>query len=361
MAPPHPPGQPGNLDPGGLDELSVDQPTRTVVGVGRGGFDRHDRSHGSDYARSPIRNPATRRPVMAKPNLTMFGRTAGSPDNAQGTYFFLINDSGTYFLRRLPPAAAGEAAFTQQNLIERAAQAKIKVLEHRLDTPNGNRDFPAYTNSNRFLSNLSGTTLLFPVVDLSRQYVNGMMYILTEPDGTRPTIVDDRNFYRLAGVKKWVKNGFLNKDIKLPLGVIGPLRTQIEADLLLQNLFLTADAMGLGAWIHGSIGPQVALGDPKYTAIFGPMLGFDIATPRWRLIDLLRWHVPLPKYANLRTNPIGLRHKGEHLIKAMSPPIMIPWPRRSIPSSPRSSVPPVSTRITCCSRRFTEKTMASGI
>jgi hypothetical protein len=40
--------------------------------------------------------------IMAKPNLTMDGRTAGSPDNAQGTYFFMLNDSGTYFIRKLP-------------------------------------------------------------------------------------------------------------------------------------------------------------------------------------------------------------------------------------------------------------------
>jgi len=268
----------------------------------------------------PFQDPATKRPIMAKPSLTMSGRTAGSPDNAQGTHFFLINDSGTYFLRSLPPATPEANAFTPEALVVRAGEAKVKVLDWRLDTPPGNRAFPAYTDSNRFLSNLPGTTILFPVVDLSRQYINGLMYVLTEPDGTRPTIVDDRNFYQLAGVGRWVKNGFLNKDSKLPLGVLGSLRTQIEADLLLQNLFLTADAMGLGAWIHGSIGPPVALGDPKYKAIFGTMLGFDIVTPRWRAMDLLRWQVPLPQYANLRTNPIGLRHKGEHLIKGMSPP-----------------------------------------
>ena len=74
--------------------------------------------------------------------------------------------------------------------------------------------------------------MLFPVVDLSHQYINGMMYLLTQPAGARPNIVDDRNFYRPAGVKKWVKNGFLNKDIKLPLGAIWSMRTQIEADLL---------------------------------------------------------------------------------------------------------------------------------
>ena len=106
-------------------------------------------------------------------------------------------------------------------LLARAAQAKVQLLDRRIDVPDGNRDFPAYLDSNRFLSNLPGTTILFPVVDLSRQYINALMYLLTQPEGARPTIVDDRNFYRLAGVKKWVKNGFLNKDIKLPLGTWG--------------------------------------------------------------------------------------------------------------------------------------------
>ena len=58
--------------------------------------------------------------------------------------------------------------------------------------------------------------------------------------------VDDRNFYLPAGVGKWIRNGFLNKKLKVPLGILGPMRTQIEADLLLQNLMLLIQAMGLG-------------------------------------------------------------------------------------------------------------------
>src|SRR5215470_3764998 len=268
----------------------------------------------------PFVDSATHRPIMAKPNLNMGGRVAGSPDNAQGTHFFLINDSGTYFLRTLAPPPPDQNQFTPERLVARAAEAKVKILDQRLDVPAGKRTFPAYTDSNRFLSNLPGTTILLPVVDLSRQYINGMMYILTEPDGARPAIVDDRNFYQPAGVKRWVKSGFLNKKIKLPLGTIWAMRTQIEADLLLQNLMLTADAMGLGAWIHASIAPPVLLGDPKFRAQYGAMLGFDWSTPKWKLADILRWQVPLPKYANLRATTVGLRHQGEHLIKAMCPP-----------------------------------------
>jgi hypothetical protein len=267
----------------------------------------------------PFTDPATGERIMAKPNLHMQGRTAGSPDNAQGTYFFLINDTGTYFLRRLEPCDGGADPFDPDVLVERARAAKVKVLDQRLDTAADMRDFPAYLDSNRFLSNVPGSTVLFPVVDLSRQYINGMMYLLTQPEHARPAIVDDRNFYLPAGVRSWIKKGFLNKDIKVPLGVLGPLRTQVEADLLLQNIFLMAEAMGLGAWIHGALTPAIAMGDPKFSKTYGPMLGFDFVTPKWKLMDFLRWQT-LPTHADLRAHPIGLRHKGEHLIKGMCPP-----------------------------------------
>jgi hypothetical protein len=83
---------------------------------------------------------------------------------------------------------------------------------------------------------------------------------------------------------------------------------------------LGADAMGLGAWIHGSISPAVLLGDPKFRKRYGLMLGFDWTVPKWRIGDAVRWHVLLPWHAALRANAIGLRHTGEHLIKAACPP-----------------------------------------
>jgi hypothetical protein len=278
-----------------------------IATTGRTGLTMPDR---------PFQDPASNAFIMAKPNLTMEGRTAGSPDNAQGTHFIMINDSGTYFIKTL--AFDNSASFSAENLIERARRAKVEIFNRRLDT--ANRDFPAYLDSNRFLSNLPGTTIFFPVVDLSHQYINGLMYLLTQPEGHRPMLVDDRNFYRAAGVAKWVRNGFLNKNIKVPLGSIGTLRTQIEADLLLQNLMLVADAMGLGAYIHGSISPPVLLGDPKFVDQYGKMLGFEFVTPRFKLLDVLRWHVLLPSMSNLRAHPVGLKAGNEYLIKAKCPP-----------------------------------------
>jgi hypothetical protein len=62
------------------------------------------------------------------------------------------------------------------------------------------------------------------------------------------------------------------------------------------------------------------MGDPKFSDTYGKMLGFDHVTPKWRLMDILRWHVPLPRFADLRAHPVGLQVAGEHLIKAKCPP-----------------------------------------
>src|SRR5262245_36299391 len=39
--------------------------------------------------------------ILGTPNLNMPGRAAGSTDNCQATHFFLFNDTGAYFLKRL--------------------------------------------------------------------------------------------------------------------------------------------------------------------------------------------------------------------------------------------------------------------
>ena len=140
--------------------------------------------------------------ILGTPNLLMPGRAAGSSDNAQGTHFFLINDSGTYYLRRLPPPAP-DLPLTPETLIERAEASKQLVLRHRIDFP---RHFPYYLDSNRFLSNLPGSTILLPIVDTTRQYINGLMYVLTQPEGARPTLVDDRNFSE--GSRVCARGGF---------------------------------------------------------------------------------------------------------------------------------------------------------
>jgi hypothetical protein len=246
--------------------------------------------------------------ILGTPNLLMPGRAAGSPDNAQATHFFLINDTGTYYLRRLPPLDA-EVELTAELLVERATASKQLILGRRVEFP---RRFPYYLDSNRFLSNLPGSTILLPIVDVTQQYINGLMYTLTEPEGHRPAIVDDRNFYLPAGTWKWIRKGFLNWDIKAPLGMMSMFRSEWEAGLLLQNLMLTLQAMGLGGWIHATITPPYLLGHPMFPSE-GVGLGFRYVVPPFRPGAMLRWGTFLPK---ARANPVGL----DGVLEGLCPP-----------------------------------------
>jgi hypothetical protein len=251
-----------NAKPQPLDEL---EEAILIAAVGMTGLTLPDRPF----------ETTTGEKILGTPNLNFPGRAAGSTDNAQATHFFLFNDTGTYVLKRLETLDPSER-LSPELLLRRAAASKVKIFETRPEFP---REFPYYLDSNRFLSNVPGSTILFPVVDMTQQYINALMYLLTEPDGHRPIFVDDRNFYLPAGVRKWVRNGFLKGGIKLPLGVLGTMRTQIEAELLLQNLILMLQAMGLGGWIHASVAPIKLL----------PALGFEKVTPRYRGLDFFRW------------------------------------------------------------------------
>lgn len=48
----------------------------------------------------PFESP-TGEKILGTPNLNFQGRAAGSTDNCQATSFFLFNDTGAYFLKRL--------------------------------------------------------------------------------------------------------------------------------------------------------------------------------------------------------------------------------------------------------------------
>jgi hypothetical protein len=113
--------------------------------------------------------------------------------------------------------------------------------------------WPYYLGWNAQVSNVPGSTVLFPVVDCTWQYINALLIIASEPDGKRPIfVVDWRTFHpkglvermaKLAGTLgmaekvpyhpigglKWVRNGFVNKDNVAPLGFGGALRTDYEA------------------------------------------------------------------------------------------------------------------------------------
>lgn len=210
-----------------------------------------------------------------------------------------------------------------------ASAVKVQVSDRRLEFP---REFPYYLGWNKQTSNVPGTTVLFPVVDCTRQYIQALLTALSEPDGQRPVFVDDFQPFQPADVVeaavwvgaqlgagrkipyqpiggiKWVQNGFCNKDISAPLGLQRALRTDYESFFLLQNLMLVAQAMGLGGWIHSSVfAPWVLQRDPA-KQWFGLPFRFLEPGKDWGL----RWP-PLPA---TQPNPVGI----DGVLQGLCPP-----------------------------------------
>ena len=275
-------------------------------------------------------------PQFSTPLLKVTTRSASSIDNCQAVSFFMINDEGTWLLRHSTKSEVAAvlnglpgqwADWTPEHWLKAAAAAKQKVYDTRLDFP---RQWPYYFIWNREISNRPGTTLFFPVVDLTRQNINVLLSLLSELDGQRPLFIDDwQKFrpktlldwgawfgsllglvpkipYQIIGGAKRAQGSFLNRNYPVPLGLASTMRTDYEALFQIQNLMLVAHSMGLGGWIHASTpSPYVFERDPS-KGTFG--LAFRMQQPKnWR-----RWPplpAPLP-------NPVGL----DGVLEALCPP-----------------------------------------
>jgi hypothetical protein len=273
---------------------------------------------------------------LGTPFLHIMARTGSSADNCQATHFFLINDDGIFVLRHptgrkalellkgLPPRWAD---WTEADWIAAAEPCKIRVANRRLDFP---REWPYYLGWNAQMSNVPGSTLFFPVVDCTWQYINALLILAAEPDGKRPFLLDDWRRFHPRGAFEWlaalagtlglaekvpyhpigglkhVRSGFVSKDSPAPLGFGHTLRTDYEAFFYFQNLMLLGQAMGLGGWIHGSVFPPYIFQNDPAKGWHG--LGFRFQQPK-------TLH-PMPPVPASQPNPVGI----DGILEGICPP-----------------------------------------
>jgi hypothetical protein len=287
----------------------------------------------------PLDKPSGK-PELGTPFLHVTGRAGSSADNTQATSLFMINDEGVWLLKRpqerealellrsLPPRWEDRR---EADWIAAADAVKQKVYDRRFEFP---REWPYYLGWNAQHSNAPGTTCVLPVVDNTRQYINVLLILLSEPRGKAPLFLDDwRPFrpkgaaerlakiasrlgfvdpipYHPVGGLKWVRNGFATPDTPAPLGSIGTVRTDHEAFFLLQNLMLTGEALRLGGWVHGApMAPHVLRRDEE-KGLLG--LGFrehgdKVSDSRWR-----RW----PPVPASQANFVGI----DGVLEGLCPP-----------------------------------------
>ncbi|MDQ4133130.1 MAG: hypothetical protein M3179_08005, partial [Actinomycetota bacterium] len=147
---------------------------------------------------------------LGSPFLNTVARVASSADNAQATSVFMINDEGIWLLQRLKGRDAIELGKsipprwedrTEEDWLASAAAVKQKVHDGRVDFP---REWPYYLGWNAQHSNVPGTTLFLPVVDNTRQYINALLILASEPKGKAPLFIDDFSRFRPKNALDWM-------------------------------------------------------------------------------------------------------------------------------------------------------------
>jgi hypothetical protein len=187
----------------------------------------------------------------------------------------MINDEAIWLIEQatveIPPRWEDRS---ERDWLAYANAVKRKVHDGRFEFP---REWPYYLGWNAQHSNAPGTTCFLPVVDRTRQYINGLLILLSEPHGKVPLFLDEWRPFRPRGAVEWVawlaskvgvvepipyqpigglaraRGGFATTDAPLPIGaVFADARTDPEPYFLLQNLMLMGEALRLGGWVHGT-------------------------------------------------------------------------------------------------------------
>lgn len=253
----------------------------------------------------------------------LVGRTVASGDAAQTVALVVINDEATCLVRRpreLPAADVEELIRLgrEGRFVEAYRRSRVKIRDGRATAPLS----PMFNlNVNAWSLYAPGTSYFLPINDLSLIYINGLLDIFNESTGA--FVVDERAGLRPAGLGRFSRRrgGHLEDDPRAGrtftiqrLEVLVTEVVTIEQGMMLQNLGLVAEAMGLGGFPHFA----------AHEYGWFPALGFrmlEMPTTRYlgtgRLLSaaarLLGRDLPVP-YA------IGLEVEGEVLLRGHCPP-----------------------------------------
>lgn len=253
----------------------------------------------------------------------LVARTIASGDGLQTVALIVTNDTGTHLVRRpreLPATDLPEmidlgrrGEFTQ--LYHRS---RVKIKDSRAAPPTE----PLFNiSANSWSAHAPGTSYFLPVNDLTFMYINGLLEILNPTTGV--FVLDERNGFRPAGLARFARSrgGHLEDDPRLfrvaTIRQVEQLVTEfvtVEQGMMLQNLGLMAQALGLGGFpnfANHEFGWFQALGfrmeqmpASRYLGA-GPLVSFAM--------NLLRRNPAVPY-------PVGLERDGEVLLKPFSPP-----------------------------------------
>jgi len=256
----------------------------------------------------------------------LVGRTIASGDGLQTVALVVTNDEGAWLIRRpreLPPRSIAELIELGRRgqFIDLYRRCRVKIKDGRALPPAE----PLFNlNANRWSAHAPGATYFLPVNDLTLMYVNGLLEIFNETTGA--FLLDERNHFRPAGLARFARSrgGHLEDDPHK--GRVATIRqveqfvtefVTVEQGMMLQNLGLMAQALGLGGF------PNFA----NHEFGWFEALGFRMQQmPASRYLGagaLVALAMNLSKRNPAVPYPVGLERNGEVLLKPFCPPYYI--------------------------------------
>jgi len=239
-------------------------------------------------------------------------RTAPSADALHAVTVFVINDTGTWMLRRPQDFPRADVA----GLVQSARDGKL--VDKRLDVP---RELPFVPPFNKWSANVPGSTYFVPVNELTALYIN---ILLSAFNGDfNYFLVDDRNGFRPAGVGRFArsKGGPLHDDpsegrfmtVTFLESWLFELAA-VEQGAIVQNLGLMNQALGLGGFPHFAAHPYG----------WTQALGFRMENPRLSRVTaagrVMKTALKLLGKDIVIPTAVGLERDEQVLIKPYCPP-----------------------------------------
>lgn len=214
------------------------------------------------------------------------GRTASEPGNAMASDLLVINDNGAFIYN---PGLSRSDIVEMNDSVDSGRYDKVlewyrdgctQILDERPDidwalrvpgAPHATLFGPYQYNINR-----PGSTWFLPITDAGKLGSALINFF----DAWHMYIVDEFNDGRPCGLEKWIGEGML--ELPAPLASEEQLIFQVNMytpGIMVQNVKLAAEALGLGHWNFCGFNPDILFGAmPEVTR----GLGFHIEQPNAR-------------------------------------------------------------------------------
>jgi hypothetical protein len=253
----------------------------------------------------------------------LLGRAVASPDAINTVSVFVTNDEATYLLQKPQDFAPDEISTLVElarrgELVELYRKGRIKIADGRAAPPVE----PGYNfNINRWALYAPGSAYFLPVEEMTAIYVNAMLEAFDEEMAI--FVVDERANFRPAGISRFArsKGGHLNNDTSS--GRMATIQTieaslaeacAIEQGMVLQNLALMSQALGLGGY------PNFARHEFGWFQALGFRMGEMPASEYLGANRLLSTALRLLGRDQPVPYPLGLERGGEILVEPYCPP-----------------------------------------